>query len=93
MTKKPAWNGPMKKKKCTCGEGDGKGKAGRVGSNIAGGAPSSDRHDEDFQILRGFDRVGSDTLFQRVDSSVRTNLKPQPACLDTRMNFFSNTGV
>jgi hypothetical protein len=60
------------------------------------------RHQTDMlqtlKILRGFDRVSSDTWFQRVDTSVRTtrsaadplNLKPQPARLDIRRNFFSN---
>jgi hypothetical protein len=51
-----------------------------------------------FKILRGIDRMDSDAWFQRVDTSVRTtrsaadplNLKPQPARLGIRRNFFSN---
>jgi hypothetical protein len=60
------------------------------------------RHQTDmlqtFKIQRGFDRVDSDTIFQRVDTAVRTtrsdadpvNLKAQPARLGFRRNFFSN---
>jgi len=63
------------------------------------------RHQADmiqaFKIIRGFDKVDSNTWFQEVDVSIRTtrsaadplNLRPQAARLETRRNFFSNRVV
>jgi len=63
------------------------------------------RHQADmlqtFKIVRGFDKVNSETWFQSVDASVRMtrsaadplNLKPQAARLEIRRNFFSNRVV
>ncbi len=60
------------------------------------------RHQTDilqtFKILRGFDRVNSDTWFQRVDTTGRVtrsaadplNLRQQAARLEVRRHFFSN---
>jgi hypothetical protein len=53
------------------------------------------------KIIRGFDKVDSNTWFQEVDVSIRTtrsaadplNLRPQAARLETRRNFFSNRVV
>jgi hypothetical protein len=60
------------------------------------------RHQADmvqtFKILRGFDKVKSDTWFQRVETTGRVtrsaadplNLRQQAARLEIRRNFFSN---
>jgi ribonuclease P/MRP protein subunit RPP40 len=60
------------------------------------------RHQTDmlqtFKILRRFDRVSSDTWFQRVDTTGRVtrsaadplNLRQQAARLEIRRHFFSN---